>query len=237
MREEKKYEVLPGVELPDLKTIKAAASDFSISDVGDVAIREFSVETSSVAAATTAPVSTEELARLQSLGDKVAEEESRSQAESRAKMEAIKKNAIHASESISDLKTSNIQKVNEEKRQEIENSLMEDQQIKAEEAAKIQAREERRQLQQRLFEEAKARAAKEKAEAAEAESKSSVPDTSEQENGKEPDAVIELKSSDAVPDLKTAGKPVVEEKHEATIASADETFDDFKEFLDDTDSE
>ena len=31
MREEKKYEILPGVELPDYKTIKAAASDFSIS--------------------------------------------------------------------------------------------------------------------------------------------------------------------------------------------------------------
>ncbi|MBQ1248023.1 MAG: hypothetical protein IIX95_08325, partial [Clostridiales bacterium] len=35
MRDEKKYEILPGVELPDYKTIKAAASDFSVSDVGD----------------------------------------------------------------------------------------------------------------------------------------------------------------------------------------------------------
>ena len=39
MREEKKYEVLPGVELPDFKTIKEAASDFSISDVGDVELK------------------------------------------------------------------------------------------------------------------------------------------------------------------------------------------------------
>ena len=40
MRDEKKYEILPGVELPDFKTIKAAASDFSISDVGEVDVFE-----------------------------------------------------------------------------------------------------------------------------------------------------------------------------------------------------
>ena len=39
MREEKKYEILPGVEIPDIKKIQEAASDFSISEVGDVEIR------------------------------------------------------------------------------------------------------------------------------------------------------------------------------------------------------
>ena len=36
MREEKKYDILPGVEIPDMKKIQEAASDFSISEVGDV---------------------------------------------------------------------------------------------------------------------------------------------------------------------------------------------------------
>ena len=90
MREEKKYEILPGVELPDLKTIREAASDFSVSEVGDVDIREVTlVEPTSVEAATTAAVSPEELAKLKNLGDKVAEDEAKAQAESKAKMDEI----------------------------------------------------------------------------------------------------------------------------------------------------
>ena len=44
MREEKKYEILPGVEIPDIKKIQEAASDFSISEVGDVDIKTVSYE-------------------------------------------------------------------------------------------------------------------------------------------------------------------------------------------------
>ena len=103
MREEKKYEILPGVELPDYKTIKAAASDFSISDVGDVDVREVLMdEPTSIEAVITPSATPEELANLKSLGDKVAAEEAKSQAESRAKMDAIKKKAVHASESLTD---------------------------------------------------------------------------------------------------------------------------------------
>ena len=168
MREEKKYEVLPGVELPDIKAINAAASDFSVSEVGDVDINTaaFAV-TESITDAVVPAVTAEELANLQSLGNKVAEEEARSQAESRKKMDAIMSKAVHASESISDLKSSNISKANEEKRKAIEESLKAEQDQKAEEEAKNKAREERRLLQQRLLEEAKERAAKEAEEASE----------------------------------------------------------------------
>ena len=38
MSEEKKYEILPGVDLPDMKTIQQAASDFSVSGVSDIKI-------------------------------------------------------------------------------------------------------------------------------------------------------------------------------------------------------
>lgn len=172
MREEKKYEVLPGVELPDIKAINAAASDFSVSEVGDVDVKTtaFAVN-ETISDAVVPAVTAEELAQLQTLGNKVAEDEARSQAESRKKMDAIMSRAVHASESISDLKSSNINKANEEKRKAIEESLKAEQEQKAEEDAKNKAREERRLLQQRLLEEAKERAAKEAAEKAEAEAK------------------------------------------------------------------
>lgn len=298
MREEKKYEILPGVELPDFKTIKEAASDFSISDVGDVEVREVTFEPDSIAASVTPSVSPEELAKLQSLGNKVAEDEARAQAESKKKMDEIKKKAVHASESISDLKSSNMGKVNDEKRKEIEESLAAEQQQKAEEDAKAKAREERRQLQLRLYEEAKERAAKEKAAAAEAETKAenkaedkaedkaenkaenmpaaeatadkapveeksadekTAEAAAEKQEKQEKQSAAETaapeKPSEAVkeePKAETKEEPksepapktetkapeinperfVKDDKREATIASAEETYDDFKEFLD-----
>ena len=276
MREEKKYEILPGVELPDLKTIREAASDFSVSEVGDVDIREVTlVEPTSVEAATTAAVSPEELAKLKNLGDKVAEDEAKAQAESKAKMDEIKKKAVHASESLSDLKASNMQRViDDDKRKAIEDSLKAEQEQQAEIDAKIKAREERRLLQQRLFEEAKERAAKERAAAEDAAKKENADSEKAEEKSAEEkaevkseekvEAKVEEKAVEAAPAAKEETKEVKEEskeepkaeikeepakkittaaevkpenfvddKREATIASADETFDDFKEFLGD----
>lgn len=276
MREEKKYEILPGVELPDLKTIREAASDFSVSEVGDVDIREVTlVEPTSVEAATTAAVSPEELAKLKDLGDKVAEDEAKAQAESKAKMDEIKKKAVHASESLSDLKASNMQRViDDDKRKAIEDSLKAEQEQQAEIDAKIKAREERRLLQQRLFEEAKERAAKERAAAEDAAKKENADSEKAEEKSAEEkaevkseekvEAKVEEKAVEAAPAAKEETKEVKEEskeepkaeikeepakkittaaevkpenfvddKREATIASADETFDDFKEFLGD----
>lgn len=280
MREEKKYEILPGVELPDLKTIREAASDFSVSEVGDVDIREVTlVEPTSVEAATTAAVSPEELAKLKNLGDKVAEDEAKAQAESKAKMDEIKKKAVHASESLSDLKASNMQRViDDDKRKAIEDSLKAEQEQQAEIDAKIKAREERRLLQQRLFEEAKERAAKERAAAEDAAKKENADSEKAEEKSAEEKAEVKSeekaeakveakvaeKAVEAAPAAKEEPKEVKEEskeepkaeikeepakkittaaevkpenfvddKREATIASADETFDDFKEFLGD----
>lgn len=158
MREEKKYEILPGVEIPDIKRIQEAASDFSISEVGDVEIRTVTLQP--VAAAVTPSVSADELSQLQSLGVKVAEDEERSKAASRAKMDAIMNKAVQAPESIGDLKASHIAQLNDEK--QLEDEMKEAEAQKAEEDAKNKAREERRQLQQRLLEESKEKAAKEK---------------------------------------------------------------------------
>ena len=144
MREEKKYEILPGVEIPDIKKIQEAASDFSISEVGDVDINTVSYEP--IMSAVTPSVSPEELARLQALGVKVAEDEERSKAESKAKMDKIMKN-VQAPESIGDLKASHIAQLDEEKRKQLEENMKEANQQQAEEEAKNKAREERRQLQ------------------------------------------------------------------------------------------
>ena len=161
MREEKKYEILPGVEIPDIKKIQEAASDFSISEVGDVELRTVTLQPVIEAAAP--GVSSEELSNLQSLGVKVAEDEERSKAASRAKMDAIMNKAVQAPESIGDLKASHIAQLNDEKRKkQLEEEMKEAEAQKAEEDAKNKAREERRQLQQRLLEESKEKAAKEK---------------------------------------------------------------------------
>ena len=159
MEEKKKYEMLPGVETPDINKIREAASDFSISDVGDVEIKKISLDTSTKYSGTAGSLIDAELAELQQLGVKVAEEEAKAQAESRAKMDKIMHSAVHASESLSDLKSSVAAKADDEKRKALEESIKAEQDQKAEEEAKIRAREERRQLQLRMVEESRERAA------------------------------------------------------------------------------
>ena len=160
MREEKKYEILPGVEIPDIKKIQEAASDFSISEVGDVDIKSVSYEP--ITSHVTPSVSTEELARLQALGVKVAEDEERSKAESKAKMEKIMKN-VSAPESVNDLKASHMASLSEQKRKQVEDEMKEANQQQAEEEAKNKAREERKILQQAILEESRAKAEAEQA--------------------------------------------------------------------------
>ena len=124
MRDEKKYEILPGVEIPGMKKIQEAASDFSISDVGDVDIKSVSIEPV-FEEHTQRPVSPEELARLQQLGIKVAEDEERAKLVSQAKMAKIMNQAVQAPSSIGDLKASHIAQLDEEKRKQLEESQKE----------------------------------------------------------------------------------------------------------------
>ena len=276
MREEKKYEILPGVEIPDIKKIQEAASDFSVSEVGGVEIKTVTLQP--VAAAVTPSVSPDELSQLQSLGVKVAEDEERSKAESRAKMDAIMNKAVQAPESIGDLKASHIAQLNDEKRKkQLEDEMKEAEAQKAEEDAKNKAREERRQLQQRLLEESREKAAKEKEaqeraakeaaakeeeeikraaeemaaklmqpveekkeEAAKTEDapKAEAP-KAEADKKEEPSKVEEApKAEEKKPEeaQKPAQRPAAPdevpiEKKTAKVLSASETYDEFKEFL------
>ena len=276
MREEKKYEILPGVEIPDIKKIQEAASDFSISEVGDVEIKTVTLQP--VIEPIAPGVSAEELSNLQSLGVKVAEDEERSKAASRAKMDAIMNKAVQAPESIGDLKASHIAQLNDEKRKkQLEEEMKEAEAQKAEEDAKNKAREERRQLQQRLLEESKEKAAKEKeaqeraakeaAEKAEEEIKRAAEEMAaklmqpveekkeeaakiedapkaeapkaEADKKEEPSKVEEApKAEEKKPEeaQKPAQRPAAPdevpiEKKTAKVLSASETYDEFKEFL------
>ena len=276
MREEKKYEILPGVEIPDIKKIQEAASDFSVSEVGDVEIKTVTLQP--VIEPIAPGVSAEELSNLQSLGVKVAEDEERSKAASRAKMDAIMNKAVQAPESIGDLKASHIAQLNDEKRKkQLEDEMKEAEAQKAEEDAKNKAREERRQLQQRLLEESKEKAAKEKEaqekaakeaaakeeeelrKAAEEmaaklmqpveEKKEEAAKTEDAPKAEEPKAEADKKEEPSKveeapkaeekkpdeaqkPEQKTAAPDEVPaEKKTAKVLSASETYDEFKEFL------
>ena len=253
MREEKKYEILPGVEIPDIKKIQEAASDFSISEVGDVEIKTVTFQP--IIHAQASGVSSAELSQLQQLGNKVAEDEAKAKAESRAKMDKIMNKAVQAPESIGDLKASHIAQLNEEKRKALEEDMKAAEEQQAEEDAKNKAREERRKLQQRLLEESREKAAKERAEREEAEraeAEKTQPDDVPSENdaqdvasatpvgtvnaeipvekdndSAEPKAAPVEKKPEA-PSPKDA-EPVV--KKTAKVVSNEEAFDDFREFL------
>lgn len=261
MSEEKKYEILPGVDLPDMKTIQQAASDFSVSGVSDIKFNTPKLY-NSVSDGVTERVSAEELAALQDLGDKVAADEALAKAESRKRMDAIMSTAVKAPESIVDLLNYNRDKVSEERIREKEEELRKAEELKQAEIDKERQREERRQMQQRLLEEARQRAAAMR----EAEKLGIKPDESligkkpEAEEAKaEPEKVEEAvaapvepaaeepaKTEETVqaepveeapaakePEAKPVETKKPEEPARPAIATAEETFDDFIEFLDD----
>lgn len=159
-REEKKYEVLPGVAIPDLKTIISAASDFSNEGVETVNVRTTNSRVDRPRVEISVPTN-EDINKLQQLGNAVAEEEERSQEESRRRMEAIK-NSVVTAETMSGLRASAVERMTDEQKAEMERIAQEEAAKKAEEEAKIKAREERRLQQQKALEESLAlKAAKE----------------------------------------------------------------------------
>lgn len=230
---ERKYVILPGVQVPDMKTMKEASSDFSEPGVGEIEIqmpRTFDTPKDEKR------LTPDEIKRLQSLGEEVAENEERIAEESKRKMEAIMRSAVTQSASMDDLRKSATQNASEEKLAEIEQRQKEEEAKLAEEAEKQKMREERRAMQKKQLEEAKARAEKRAEEAA------SEP-VSEPETTDAPEAVPETEQEPApAEDPAPAPEPVqpvaeapVDTDIDSTgvISSDEETFEDFGEFLDD----
>lgn len=260
MSEEKKYEVLPGVELPDIKAIQAAASDFNNSGVNDIQFNTIKSAYSEDGVASPR-ASAAELAELQSLGEEVAENEARIAEESRRRMEAIKSSAVKAPESLSDLINYNRDKMSEEAIKAAEEKIQKEEALKKVLEDKEREREERRQLQQRLLEEARERAALLRA-AQKSEEKKDKPavaiETEEPVKVEEP--VKNLRPCSEAPKKvetkpetvnEVAKNPVDEEKMKRnmfsapetkiqmeptknSIVSLDESFDDFSSFFDDS---
>ena len=256
MSEERKYEVLPGVELPDMKTIKDAASDFSASGVNDIQIKTPKpVYTSDGVPADRATAA--ELAALQELGDEVAESEKRIAEESRRRMSEIMSSAVQAPESLSDLINYNREKMSEEAIKAAEEKIRKEEELRKAVEEQQKAREERRQMQQRLLEEARERAAAvREAEKRGIKADESLLETEEETPAKEaekvevpaekPEETVAVKkeekpAEEAGATIKAApasavapAAPVVpEEPIKPSIASDDETYDDFSEFFDD----
>lgn len=159
MREEKKYEILPGVETPAMSKIQEAASDFSISEVGSLSLNSvaFYPTKESEGSSNAAP----DIASLQKLGEHFEEDQEKSQAESRAVMNKIMRN-VQSPKSIKELKESHIADLDEKKRKELEDQARAREILKAKEDEKNRIREERRQLQKKMVEESKERALQER---------------------------------------------------------------------------
>lgn len=260
MSEEKKYEVLPGVELPDIKAIQAAASDFNNSGVNDIQFKTIKSAYSEDGVASPR-ASAAELAELQSLGEEVAENEARIAEESRRRMEAIKSSAVKAPESLSDLINYNRDKMSEEAIKAAEEKIQKEEALKKVLEDKEREREERRQLQQRLLEEARERAALLRA-AQKSEEKKDKPAVAikTEEPVKVEEPVKNLRPCSEAPKKvetkpetvnEVAKNPVDEEKMKRNVFSApetkiqmeptknsivslDESFDDFSSFFDDS---
>lgn len=233
MADEKKYEILPGVDIPDMKTIKDAASDYSASGVEDFAIKNFGVAPAKPGV--TAPVSSEELADLQNMGEKVAADEERAAAESRKRMDSIMQSAVKQPESINHLRRENATKMNEEERKKMEAQIEEEEKAQAEIDAKNKAREDRRRLQQQLLEEARERARidREQEKYLEEKKKEEEAKAKAAEEAAKADSEADVKEDDNKEEKEApkAEDAAEAKKDTASIATDDETFDDFSEFL------
>lgn len=164
----KKYEILPGTAVPNMKDILAAASDFSTPGVENLQIKGEHINSNGGKSYSLDDVindlhtmNEEDLKKLQALGDEVSESEARAQEESRRKMEAIMNNAVIAPESLSQLRDRAASEVSEEKKAEIEKLRQEQEAKEAEERAKAKAREERRQMQRQAMLDSRAKAEEE----------------------------------------------------------------------------
>ncbi len=205
--DERKYEILPGVKLPDYKTLKEASSNFDDTGVEDINIRSVGYITDEKGVPDRATL--EEIKRLQELGDEVAESEQRATEESRKKMQAIMQNAVTKSASLDDLKQTAIRQASGEKLAEIEKRNQEEEARIAAEEEKKRMREERRAMQRKQLEDARARSAA-AAEAASVDEEGASTDAGTEDSAVEPITAVVAEGADLgiVSAENTADEPV-----------------------------
>jgi len=240
---ERKYEILPGVKLPDFKTLKEASSDFSETGVEDIDIRNV---LSTGGRPELKRASLEEIQKLRELGDEVAEKEERDAEESRRRMQAIMNSAVTQSASIDDLRKTAASIASEEKLAEMEQRKREEDERQAQEDEKKRMREERRAMQRKQLEDAKAKKnsansaddiPKEELSVVEAEADTEEPDVSQDPVVAEEKTVEQAVEAEAEVVESPAPAEVIEPEIDidstGIISSDEEAFEDFGEFLDD----
>ena len=212
-RERKKYEVLPGVPTPDIKTILDAASDFTKTGVEGVTVHSDRAANIENAHKIIQPASGPMVDELNSLGMQVSAAETEAQKESKRKMQAIMSHAVSAPETMDNLRETAAERLSEEEKEELARKVEEEKRAEAEEAAKQKARLERRNNQQKALEESLARKAQKKAEES-AKSGQEYSDTVKEK--------AEAKRDDSRAKAEAEGP---------ALATDEQTMDDFSEFL------
>lgn len=212
-RERKKYEVLPGVPTPDIKTILDAASDFTKTGVEGVMVHSDRAAHIENAPKIMQPATGAMVDELNELGRQVSAAETEAQKESKRKMQAILDRAVSAPETMANLRETAAERLSDEEKEELARKVEEEKKAEAEEEAKKQARLERRNNQQKALEESLARKAQKKAEES-AKSGQEYSDTVKEK--------AEAKRDDSRAKAEAEGP---------ALASDEETMDDFSEFL------
>ena len=221
----RKYEILPGVSVPDMKTLAEASHNYD-----EVGVEQFEVKAVPryMADGTPDVATAAELEQLKALGVQVAEAEVRQSEESRKRMESIMSSAVQPPSTLNDLKKDAAKKISGEKKKQLEESMREQEEARAEEEAKQKAREDRRKLQHQMLEDAKKKAEAEKANAP-------VEDPAKAEEPSKSDEVIKAeepaKSAEPVNPAPVKKPNIVTEAVDAEL-SADLADAEFGEFID-----
>lgn len=229
-RESKKFECIPGTDVPDIKAILAATSDFSEPTSLD------SVRTSSKNIGGKAVVATavpEELRELQHLGNEVAKEETKALEESQKKMDSIKNRAVIEPASLEALKKCAETEISADKQRKIEEEMKLREEEKRKQQEKEEERARRRLAQKQALEELMAKK----------QNTNKVGNTNSPSINEEK-AIVEDKVEEKVEEkIETTSETNIEHSVEAvsaiannpvvsnSIASDDETSDSFSEFL------
>lgn len=148
---ERKYKILPGVPMPDLKQILEASSDYS--DPGELTVSTSARKERETKVVTTKDLTPEEVKYLQELGLEVAQAVDEANLESQRKMDEIKNRSVVAPVTMDNLRETAAASIeDEDKKAEVQRHLDELAKEKEKEEELKRQRMERRAKQKRAVE-------------------------------------------------------------------------------------
>lgn len=148
---ERKYKILPGVPMPDLKQILEASSDYS--DPGELTVSTSARKERETKVVTTKDLTPEEVKYLQELGLEVAQAVDEANLESQRKMDEIKNRSVVAPVTMDNLRETAAASIeDEDKKAEVQRHLDELAKEKEKEEELKRQRMERRAKQKQAVE-------------------------------------------------------------------------------------